>query len=53
MVLQDTWLFKGTIKDNIAYGRIGASEDEIVSAAKAAYAIVLSVPFLTVMIRSK
>ncbi len=38
MVLQDTWLFKGTIKDNIAYGRIGASEDEIVSAAKAAYA---------------
>lgn len=38
MVLQDTWLFKGTIRDNIAYGRIGAGEDEIVRAAKAAYA---------------
>jgi ATP-binding cassette subfamily B protein len=38
MVLQDTWLFKGTIRDNIAYGRIGAVEDEIVRAAKAAYA---------------
>ncbi|UJF35157.1 ABC transporter ATP-binding protein [Paenibacillus hexagrammi] len=38
MVLQDTWLFGGTIRDNIAYGRDGATEDEIVSAAKAAYA---------------
>jgi ATP-binding cassette subfamily B multidrug efflux pump len=38
MVLQDTWLFNGTIRDNIAYGREGASEDEIVAAAKAAYA---------------
>jgi len=38
MVLQDTWLFKGTIRDNIAYGREGATEEEIVRAAKAAYA---------------
>ena len=38
MVLQDTWLFGGTIRDNIAYGRDGASEAEIVAAAKAARA---------------
>ncbi len=38
MVLQDTWLFSGTIRDNIAYGREGATEDEIVRAAKAANA---------------
>jgi ATP-binding cassette subfamily B protein len=38
MVLQDTWLFNGTIRDNIAYGRSGASEVEIVQAAKAANA---------------
>ena len=38
MVLQDTWLFNGTIKDNIAYGREDASMDEIVRAAKAAHA---------------
>ena len=38
MVLQDTWLFNGTIRDNIAYGRQGATEDEIVEAAKAAHA---------------
>jgi ATP-binding cassette, subfamily B, fatty acid transporter len=37
MVLQDTWLFEGTIAENIAYGRPGASEDEVVEAAKAAY----------------
>jgi ABC-type multidrug transport system fused ATPase/permease subunit len=37
MVLQDTWLFDGTIAENIAYGRPDASEDEIVEAAKAAY----------------
>ncbi|MEL4356756.1 MULTISPECIES: ABC transporter ATP-binding protein [unclassified Luteococcus] len=37
MVLQDTWLFGGTIRDNIAYGRPGASEEEIVEAATAAY----------------
>lgn len=38
MVLQDTWLFKGTILDNIAYGKTGASEEEIIEAAKAARA---------------
>lgn len=38
MVLQDTWLFNGTIRDNIAYGREGASEEQIVQAAKAAHA---------------
>ncbi len=37
MVLQDTWLFAGTIWDNIAYGRQGASDEEVVAAAKAAY----------------
>ncbi|WP_406829420.1 ABC transporter ATP-binding protein [Pedococcus sp. KACC 23699] len=37
MVLQDTWLFGGTIRDNIAYGRPGASEDEVLAAAKATY----------------
>ncbi|MFT7840424.1 ABC transporter ATP-binding protein [Saccharothrix sp. BKS2] len=37
MVLQDTWLFGGTIRDNIAYGRPGASEEEIVAAARATY----------------
>ncbi len=37
MVLQDTWLFNGTIRENIAYGSIKASEEEIVEAAKAAH----------------
>jgi ATP-binding cassette subfamily B protein len=37
MVLQDTWLFGGTIRDNIAYGRPTASESEIVEAAQATY----------------
>jgi ATP-binding cassette subfamily B protein len=37
MVLQDAWLFTGTIRDNIAYGRIGATTEEIVAAAQAAY----------------
>ena len=37
MVLQDTWLFGGTIRENIAYGRPSATEDEIRTAAKAAY----------------
>lgn len=37
MVLQDTWLFGGTIRDNIAYGRTGATEEDIVEAARAAY----------------
>ncbi len=38
MVLQDTWLFNGTIRANIAYGRDGATEEEIIWAARAAYA---------------
>jgi ATP-binding cassette subfamily B protein len=38
MVLQDTWLFSGSIRDNIAYGREGASDGEVVQAAKAAQA---------------
>ena len=38
MVLQDTWLFEGTIRDNIAYGRPGATDDEIRAAARAARA---------------
>jgi ABC-type multidrug transport system fused ATPase/permease subunit len=38
MVLQDTWLFNGTIRDNIAYGRQNATLDEIKRAAKAAHA---------------
>ena len=37
MVLQDTWLFEGTIRDNIAYGREGVSDEEVVAAAKAAH----------------
>jgi ATP-binding cassette subfamily B protein len=37
MVLQDTWLFKGTIRDNIAYGNPNASEAQIIEAAKATY----------------
>jgi ATP-binding cassette, subfamily B, fatty acid transporter len=37
MVLQDTWLFAGTIKENIAYGRPDASDAEVIDAAKAAY----------------
>ncbi|KUI33318.1 ABC transporter ATP-binding protein [Mycobacterium sp. GA-2829] len=37
MVLQDTWLFAGTIYDNIAYGRPDAGPDEVIAAAKAAY----------------
>ena len=38
MVLQDTWLFNGSIKDNIAYGKEGATFEEVVRAAKAAHA---------------
>ena len=36
MVLQDTWLYKGTIKDNIRYGRFDASDEEVINAAKVA-----------------
>jgi ATP-binding cassette subfamily B protein len=38
MVLQDTWLFNGTIRENIAYGRKDATEEEIIAAARAAHA---------------
>ena len=38
MVLQDTWLFSGTVKENIAYGKEGATDEEIIAAAKAASA---------------
>lgn len=38
MVLQDTWLFNGTIRENIAYGREGATEEQVIRAAKAAHA---------------
>lgn len=38
MVLQETWLFKGTVRDNIAYGREGASMEEVIEAAKSAHA---------------
>jgi ATP-binding cassette subfamily B protein len=37
MVLQDTWLFEGTIRDNIAYGDLEATDEEIIEAAKMAY----------------
>lgn len=37
MVLQDTWLFEGTIRDNIAYGRPGASDADVLAAAKASF----------------
>ncbi len=37
MVLQDTWLFNGTIMENIRYGRLDATDDEVIAAAKAAH----------------
>ena len=37
MVLQDTWLFAGTIRDNIAYGRPGATEEEVLAASRATF----------------
>ncbi|MEF9876850.1 MAG: ABC transporter ATP-binding protein, partial [Gordonibacter sp.] len=37
MVLQDTWLFNGTIRDNIRYGKLDATDEEVEAAAKAAY----------------
>lgn len=37
MVLQDTWLFKGSIKENIRYGKLDATDDEVIAAAKAAH----------------
>lgn len=46
MVLQDTWLFSGTIKENIAYGHRTASDEEIIQAAKAAlaHAFIIKMP---------
>lgn len=38
MVLQDTWLFNGTIRENLAYGKIDATDGEVIEAARAAYA---------------
>ncbi|MDO5548602.1 MAG: ABC transporter ATP-binding protein [Eubacteriales bacterium] len=38
MVLQDTWLFKGTIMENIRYGKLDATDEEVIAAAKAAHA---------------
>ena len=37
MVLQDTWLFKGTIMENLRYGRLDATDEEVIEAAKAAH----------------
>jgi ATP-binding cassette subfamily B protein len=38
MVLQDTWLFEGSVMENIRYGRLYATDGEVIAAAKAAYA---------------
>src|SRR5690625_8001206 len=38
MVLQDTWLYKGTIKENIRFGKETATDEDVVKVAKAAYA---------------
>lgn len=38
MVLQDTWMFKGSVRDNIAYGKPDATDEEVIAAAKAAFA---------------
>lgn len=38
MVLQDTWLYNGTIMENIRYGRLGATDEEVIAASKAAHA---------------
>ncbi len=46
MVLQDTWLFRGTVKENLSYGRDNVSEEEIISASKAAraHSFIMSLP---------
>ena len=46
MVLQDTWLFKGSIMENIRYGRLDATDEEVMEAAKAAHAhnFIMSLP---------
>jgi len=52
MVLQDTWLKSGTIRENITMGKPDATEEEIIAAAKAAHATVLSNGWKTAMIPS-
>lgn len=44
MVLKDTWLFHGTIMENIRYGRLDATDEEVIAAAKAAMPIILLCP---------
>ena len=46
MVLQDSWLFKGTVKENIAYGKADASDEEVIAAAKKArvHKFIMSLP---------
>jgi ATP-binding cassette subfamily B protein len=39
MVLQDTWLFEGTVRDHIAYGKPEATDDEVVAAARATFVV--------------
>ena len=51
MVLQDSWLFKGSIKDNIAYGKQDASLEEIIKAAQLAGVFVLSVAFFDILVQ--
>lgn len=51
MVLQDTWLFNGTIRENIAYGRDGATDEDIIRRQKPPMPTILSVPCRTAMIR--
>ena len=51
MVLQDAWIFTGTIADNIGYGKPNATRQEIEYVAKLAWQITLSVPCQMVMIQ--
>ena len=44
MVLQDTWLFKGSIMENIRYGRLDATDEEVIEAAKAAHHFIQTLP---------
>lgn len=52
MVLQDTWLFNGTIADNIAYGREGATKDEVMGQQKQLMQMISFVDFQMAMILS-
>lgn len=53
MVLQETWLFSGTIMDNLRYGRLESTDDEVIQAAKMAHADELSRLYLKVTNRLK